>query len=182
LVRFLNSQRPQLGTVWTPERLTALATHGLSLDRFFIVRVGDEAIACGAVWDQRGFRQTVIRSYSRALAMARPVINAASHILGTPRLPGTGSVLSHAFLCPLAVADGAEDLLLDVVEAAFPLAAGCGFEFLTLALPAKDPRLPALRGRFSTRTWRSRLYRVDWPERLPIELSDAPIHPEVALL
>ena len=101
----------------------------------------------------------------------------------SPYLPRAGSVLSHAFLSPLAFVSGAESLLADFIEAFFPLAADVGAEFLTLALPATDARLPALRRRFSTRTWRSRLYRVDWPGQAAMELGGGAVFlPDVALL
>ncbi len=179
LLRVLNEhgRRHELAAVWTAENLAALATHGLPLESFLLAFDGDEVVACGALWDQRGFRQTVIHGYSRALAVARPFVNFASRVLGTPRLPRPGAVLAHAFLSPLAFAEGAEAMLPDFIEVFFPLAARAGVEFLTLALPTIDPRLPMLRCRFSTRTWRSRLYRVSWPDAtrsgdIPVAVAD----------
>lgn len=178
-----HAERHQFAAVWTAERLCALSAHGLPLDRFLLVLDGGKVVACGALWDQRGFRQTVIRGYSRALGIARPLVNLAGRFLGTPHLPRAGSVLSHAFLSPLAFVSGAESLLADFIEAFFPLAADVGAEFLTLALPATDARLPALRRRFSTRTWRSRLYRVDWPGQAAMGLGGGGVFlPDVALL
>ena len=175
--------RHQFATVWTAETLRALAQHGLPLDRFLLALDGGAVVACGALWDQRAYRQTVIRGYSRALGIARPFVNFAGRFLGTPRLPRAGSVLSHAFLSPLAFVSGAESLLADFIEAFFPLAADVGAEFLTLALPATDARLAALKRRFSTRTWRSRLYRVDWPGQATMELGGGGVFlPDVALL
>src|SRR5712671_763597 len=112
------------------------------------------------------------------LTFARPLVN----LLAGIRLPRAGSVLAHAFLSPLAFVEGCEALLQDFVAAFFPLAAQTGVEFLTLALPASDTRLPALCRRFSTRTWRSRLYRVSWPDDLSIELDATAFLPDVALL
>lgn len=180
----LNAGCHQLAAVWTAERLHALAAHGLPLHRFLLAFDGGEVVACGALWDQRSFRQSVIRGYSRPLTIARPVVNLASRVLGTPRLPRGGSVLAHAFISPLALASEAEAKLPDFVEAFFPLASQIGAEFLTLALPTLDPRLPALRHRFSTRTYRSRLYRVDWPGLTPVGFggTDWPFLPDVALL
>jgi hypothetical protein len=111
-------------------------------------------------------------------------VNIASKIIRTPTLPGTGTILAHPILSPLASADGAEAVLPQFVEAAFPLAAEFGVEFLTVALPTTDSRLPELRRRFSTRTWRSRLYRVDWPDRAPFRFrpEGAPFLPDVSLL
>lgn len=182
LVRMLNAGRHNLSPVWTAERLQALEHHGLPLSRFLVALDGNEVIACGALWDQREFRQTIIRGYSRPLAIARPVINLASHVLGKPGLPRAGSVLAHAFLSPFALETTAEAALPDFIAAFFPLAARCGVEFVTLALPTTDSRLPALRRRFAARTWRSRLYQVSWPDDLPVELCCGPRLPEVALL
>jgi len=183
-LRVLNAhgRRHQLAAVWTTESLAALAEAGLPLERILLATEGGEIVACGALWDQRGFRQTVIHGYSRALTVARPFVNFAGHIFGTPRLPRAGSVLAHAFLSPLAFADGAEALLPDFIEAFFPLAARAGVEFLTLALLATDPRLPTLRRRLSTRTWRSRLYRVSWPGQPCSSFEATALLPDVGLL
>jgi hypothetical protein len=186
LLRVLNEhgRRHQFAAVWTAENLCALEDQGLPLGRFLLVLDGGEVVACGALWDQRGFRQTVIQGYSRSLTVARPFVNFASSILGTPRLPPAKTVLAHTFLSPLAWADDAQAVLPDFIEAVFPLASEAGVEFLTLALPTKASHLPALRRRFSTRTWRSRLYRVDWPRSAPVEVSEreAAFLPDVALL
>ncbi|MEO8352726.1 MAG: hypothetical protein ABI680_13405 [Chthoniobacteraceae bacterium] len=186
IVRILNEQarRRQLAAVWTEETLRALERHGLPLDRFLIVLDGDEVVACGALWDQRAFRQTVIQGYALPLSFARPILNAASVVLGIPRLPPPNTVLAHAFLSPLAFVAGSDELLPDFVAASLPLAARIGLEFLTLAVPANDARLPSLRRRFSTRIYRSRLYRVDWPGESRLELDPHPsaFLPDVALL
>jgi hypothetical protein len=182
LVRVMNAGRHNLSAVWTTDRLQSLEHHGLPLSRFLVALDGNEVIAAGALWDQRGFRQTVIRGYARPLAIARPALNLAGRVLGKPRLPCAGSVVAHAFLSPLAFECSVDAALPDLVEAFFPLAARCGVDFVTLALPTIDSRLPVLRRRFTTRTWRSRLYQVRWPDDSPIEFRGAPCLPDVALL
>jgi hypothetical protein len=181
ILRVLNARRHQLAAVWTVERLLSLAAHGLPLNRFLLALDGGEVVACGALWDQRSFRQTVIRGCSRPLTIARTWVNFANRTFPTPRLPREDSVLAHAFLSPFAFADGHEALLPDFVAAFFPLAARLGVEFLTMALPTTDSRLPALRRRFSTRTYRSRLYRVRWPEHPSLDVPGI-LLPDVALL
>jgi hypothetical protein len=186
MLRVLNDhgRRFRFAAVWTPERLGALAIHGLPLDRFVIARVGGEVAACAAIWDQRAFRQTVVRKYSPPLSIARPLINLGSRVLGRPGLPSPGSVLRHAFLSPLAFANDAEYLLPDFVEACFPAANEAGADYLTLALATADSRLVELRRRLMTRTWRSRLYQIVWPDRPAMKLQPqgAPFLPDVALL
>jgi hypothetical protein len=55
-----HGEHHQLATVWSKERLLSLARHGLPLERLLIVIESGSIIACGALWDQRSFRQTVI--------------------------------------------------------------------------------------------------------------------------
>jgi hypothetical protein len=186
IVELLNrhGQRHQLAAVWSEENLHALAGHGLPLQNFLVARDGEQVIACGALWDQRSFRQTRIHNYAGALGLARPWLNVVRRLLGHPSLPPPGTVLAQGFLSPLALADGMEDFLPELVESFLPLAAASQVEWLTLALPAGDARLAALRRRFSTRSWPSRLYRVRWSGQPEFEFKPASARflPDVALL
>ncbi len=135
-------------------------------------------IAAGSLWDQRPFRQTVIRNYSSALRLARPAIN----LLGRfGRIPPVGTTLNHAFLSPLAFAADHESLLPDFVAAMLPLAARRGLDFLTLGLPSNDPRIAPLRRRFTPRLYRSRIYQVSWNDAKLTPIPTASF-PEVSLL
>ena len=184
MVRLLNShgRRHNFSTVWTVENLLALEEHGLPLDRFLLALDGNEIVGCGALWDQRSFKQTAVLGYSPVLTKARPVVNAIGPLFGIPPLPRPGSILAHAFLSPIAFSDGASAMLFDFIHAFFLLAAQTGLEFITLALPASDRRIPKIRQRFCTRAWRSRVYQVKWPEQRNVDLGRIDIFPEVALL
>jgi hypothetical protein len=186
LVGLLNAHaaRHTLAPHWTPERLTSLSRHGLPLEHFHLSFAGPQLIAGAAIWDQRSFRQTVIRGYEPALATARPFLNLSARLFGTPHLPPIGSTLAHACLSPLALAAGHDALLPDFVAASLNTARTRRLEFLTLGLVATDPRIPVLEKRFRPRLYRSRLYRVTWPdaEAKPASLPSSPLWPEVALL
>lgn len=177
-----HGRRHQLSTVWTAEMLRSLDRHGMPLERFLIATDGGVAVACGALWDQRGFRQTVIRGYSRLLNAARPFVNAMNVVLGRPRVPEVGEVLAQAFLSPLAFVEGAEAILPDFIAASFSHARRMGVEFLAIALPQEDAGLSVVHRRFSTRSWRSRLYSVDWPERRALPMRGTAFLPDVSLL
>ena len=63
IVALLNQQasQHQLASEWTEQRLLSLARHGLALHDFQLAFAGKRLIACAGLWDQRAFRQTVVR-------------------------------------------------------------------------------------------------------------------------
>lgn len=184
LIEFINLQasRHNLATTWDKEIVQSLQQHGLPLSDFKILMNGTKIIGCAALWDQRRFKQIVIREYSRRLSFVRPLLNLAGGLLGTPQLPPVGSTLAHGFLSPLAVALDDEHSLLVLIESSLSIAANRGLEFLTLGFSANDPRLATARKQFRCREYKNRLFRVRWKGSSRIILNDNLIFPEVALL
>lgn len=178
-----HARRHQLATEWTSDNLLPLERCGLPLSDFIVVLDGVRMVACAALWDQRSFRQTVIRGYGGRAALVRPWINLAAPLIGSARLPAVGSTLAHALLSPLALDENRADLLATVVEKALALSASRGIEFVTLGFEANDPAAATLRKYFRVREYRSRIYRVSWPDAdAPPHLDGRTILPEVALL
>lgn len=186
LVEFLNdhASRYQLAAWWTEEKLASLEHHGLGLEDFSVTRGHDgQIVAAAGLWDQRSFRQTVVRGYSPALALARPWMNLAARAFGTPHLPPVDRVLAHALVCPFALSSDASGRLPDLIAMLAGRAARLGLEYLTLGFAAGDPRLGALQDRFRHRAYLSRLYRVRWPEDAgSLALDARPFLPEIAFL
>jgi len=177
-----HSSRYQLAPHWRADELQALDPLGLRPDDFRVVHGEGEPVACAALWDQRSFKQTVIRAYAAPLAWARPWINLAARLWGRPGLPKPGSTLAHATVSHLAAPPNRPETIASLLLSLFPLARSTGIEWLTLGFAAADPRLAALRGRFAAREYRSRLYSVRWPD-LPGEVLDDRLPcPEIALL
>lgn len=185
MTHLLNEQgaRRQFATAWTSEHLRALEEWGLSLGAWQCILRGQELVACAALWDQRPFRQTVLRGFSRTMAMMRPFINLAASAVGTAGISSIGSTVAHGFFSPLAVEAGREELLLALVNTGFSHARQRGLDFLTLGFAASDSSVALLRRHFRCREYRSRLYRVSWTEDgSGLALDDRPAVPEVALL
>ncbi len=177
-----HGRRCQFAPCWTAEELQALLPLGLRTDDFRVLSRESKAVACAALWDQRSFKQAVIRAYATPLAWARPWINVAARLLGRPGLPSAGSTLAHAAVSHLAAPSDQPDVIPRLVQSLFPLARSKGLEWLTLGFAATDPRLALLRGRFAAREYRSRLYRVSWPDLPGDALDDRLPCPEAALL
>lgn len=195
IVRHLDAELStrELAPRWTLADLTSpQRTRGLEPEDFLLLREpaggGSHIRACLALWDQRGFKQTVIRGYAPWLALLRPVLSPVLALSGRPRLPPRGTSLAMAFLSHEAAPMDRPELLARLVEAARRRASARGLEYLVLGLSRSDPRLPRILERFRCRVYDSVLYLVHRPEdavRRAVEravASPAPPHAEVALL
>jgi hypothetical protein len=171
LARF--GQCHQFTPHWTAQNLSPA---GPGLGDFFVAIRGDHVVGCVALWDQRAFKQAVVRSYDRALARWRPLLN-----LCGARLPPVGATLSMAFLSHLAVDDENPEVFTDLVAAAVSHAhhhSDC--QWLALGLASRHPLVAAAR-RFRPREYASILYAVHDPD-MEVRLDHRVPHVEVALL
>jgi hypothetical protein len=186
LVSCLNrhAKQNQLAAFWTEAGLLSLKNIGLALSDFQLLLDDNKVIACVALWDQRGFKQMVVREYSRKISFARPWINLAAKLFGTPRLPPVNSTLAFGLLSPLAVPADKPELIPALVGTILSIAAERGLEFCAIGFAAGDFRLEALRNHFRCREYNTRLYRVRWKDadaNIPT-LDDGPFLPELAFL
>ncbi len=152
----------ELAPVWSPERLQALVeAQALQSEDFLILENGGEITGCAAVWDQRGFRQTLVQGYAPGIERWRPLINLYLRSTGRPALPPAGSTLNAAYLSHLAVADADHAAVSRLVAAARGEAARRGIDLLLLGLCDNDPALGTLCRTRGVRAYRSVLYFVE---------------------
>jgi hypothetical protein len=189
LVDVLNSEakRFNLSAIWSEEGISSMQQNGLKLSDIAIFKRAEKIVGCAALWDQRTFKQTIIRGYSRRISLLRPLLNLAADCFGSTRLPAVGATLAHGFLSPLAVPLDDRPALLAIVESSFLAAANRGMDFLTIGFGAADPRLAVIRNHFRCREYRNHLFQVRWQseknENSPrIQLNENLVFPEVALL
>jgi hypothetical protein len=154
----------------------------LRLSDLCVLRTGQQLEACGALWDQRHFKQIVVRGYSTLLAIVRPVLNNFSRLTRQPRLPAIGETLSIAFASHLA--SKTDTALVTLIQHLVNSARQRGIELLTPGFASNDPRLASIRQHFCCHEYRSRLYVVSWPGigGTARELDNRLLAPEVALL
>ncbi|MSU59983.1 MAG: hypothetical protein EXS35_17745 [Pedosphaera sp.] len=179
-----DNRRLQFAPCWSADEFTALQPLGLLADSFHFIR-DDGCIAAGAaLWDQRTFKQTVIRSYAPWLARLRPALNLAARITSQPRLPAVGTTLAHAFVFHLAVAPDDTNALHALIAALREIAAARNIEFLTLGFAVNGPQVASLRRKYRCREYHSRIYVVRWPGLggSSRELDGRCLGPEAALL
>jgi len=179
-----HNRHQQFAPYWSIAELTALNPLGLKESDFRFIRQRGQVVACAALWDQRAFKQIVIRGYASGLALARPALNLASRIVGGTRLPAVGQTLANAFVSHLKVAPDEPDALIALTTELRTLAAQRQIEILTLGFAANDSRLATIRRSFRVREYHSRLYIVRWPETggAARDLDARILAPETALL
>ena len=177
-----HGRRHQFAAHWTVERLNALAALGLNPTDLHLLSNESAPTACAGLWDQRAFKQTVVRGYASRLARWRPLIDLAGRLTGGPRLPPVGTILASAMVTPL-VSSNSEDTIA-LIRRLAAAAAARRLDSLILGLAANDPRLDPVRTAFRGREYHSRLYVVSWPG-LGLsagEIDDRILAPEVAWL
>ena len=176
-----NGRRYQFTPRWTTEDLLSpTRTPGLEPWNFLVAIAGGRVVGCAATWDQRGFKQVVVRGYSERLARWRRVVNLAAPWVGVPALPAVGSPLEFVYLSHVAVDDDRPDVTAALVsEARRQLPAGVNY--MVTAFAEGSPMLAAADRH---RTYRSALYLACWADGQHLaESIDARLpHPEVAIL
>lgn len=168
------ARRHQLASDWSAGDL---ARSGVKMSDFLVVADhGGHVRACAVVWDQRRFKQAVVRGYAPSLARMRRVWN-----LFGAGLPAPGETLPMAFLSHLAVDEDDPDVFRALVSAALQHAGrGAGLRWLLLGLAEGQPLLPVAR-RFRPREYGSVLYAVRSPE-CRLALDERIPHIEIAIL
>jgi hypothetical protein len=157
---------------------------GLRPDDFLIVRRGPGIAACVALWDQSGFKQTVVSGYSGRLNWARLLINFAAPLLRTPHLPAAGEHLQQVYLSHLAVDGNDAQLFRLLIDAALAEVHRRGLALGLVGLAARHPLAEVLRRHHRPREYRTVLHLVQWADRHDARDLPAPglPHVEIAVL
>ena len=178
-----NLRRYQLAPVWTEGDLRCRErSRDLSPGDFVVIREQGRVVACGAFWDQRRFKQAVVRGYAPMLGRMRPLLNLWLGLRGRPQLPTIGSRVPIAYISHFAAERDRSDLGVAIVRALCGRAAGRDIRLLTVGFAAGHPLLDALRQEFPVRTYTSRICRVQWQDAPEAELDARIPHLEVATL
>jgi hypothetical protein len=176
-----NGRRFQLARRWTADDLgSPERCRGLRPDDVLVTTTGDRVTGCAALWDQRAFKQVVVRGYGQALSRVRPLYNLAARLLRAPRLPDVGVALPHAYLSHLAIDDDDPAVFEALLAAALREAGRRGLAYLAAGFSQRHPLLAVARRLRRCREYRSLLHVVHGGP--PPELDGRVAHVEVATL
>lgn len=149
---------------------------------FLLAERAGQLVGCLALWDQRAFKQMVVRGYRPAVRRLRPLVNVAASALGLPRLPPVGSVARQGWLSHVAGNDA--ETVTALVAAGLSLGAERGLEAVMAGFADGNPLLHVLRRKFRHLVYRSTLYAMHWPadEAAVDGLGSRPVHVELAAM
>ncbi len=179
-----NLRRYEGAPLWTTQHLRdPLRCRGLALSDFFLAYSRDRVIGCLALWDQRPFKQVVVRGYGSPLRYTRPAINAWMRLTGRPRLPRPVRQLNTAYLSHVAIDADRPDVFFGLVQAAQAAAVDRSIDYVLLGLADDHPLTRAVQKAWNARAYHSTLYRVHWPNTGRSRWAATGVfHPEVAIL
>ncbi len=179
-----NLRRYQFAPAWTEDDLrSTVRTRDLEATGFLIRSDrGGRVNGCVAIWDQRGFKQVVVRGYAPALRRFRPLVNLLLAAARRPCLPPPGSTLELAYLSHLAIDGDHAGVAVDLIRAARHEAGRRGLDYLALSLAESHPMLPAVRRAFPARELESILYLVHPSDSTIPEVGDRCPYVEAATL
>ncbi len=130
---------------------------------FIVARRQGRIVGVIGLWDQTGYKQTVVQAYHGSLRRWRFLYNLALRLAGARPLTPPGHKIHFAYASFICVADNDPAIFAGLLRAAYNLAATRGYAYLMVGLSERDPLLAVAR-----RTWHipyySRLYTVCWAE------------------
>ncbi len=126
-----------------------------------------------AVWDQRPFRQTVVKNYSGLVGTLRPLVN----LFRKPSLPAKDEPLRFFYIA-FSATDTIEDYRA-LLRSIYNQSIDGPHTHMIAGLHERDPRLPVLRNYPQTH-FAGRLFSVTFDE--PVKIDDRIPYVEAALL
>ncbi len=158
-----NHARRQLAPAYETTDFGGPWLHGFRVEGFHVARRGARVIGVLGAWDQRAFKQTVVRGYAGWLAMARPIYNAAARLAGYPRYPPPGEELRSFYASFVAVDNDERPVFAALLRALYNDHVGRGDHYFVVGLHERDPLVAAL-GDYALTPFAGRLFAVHFED------------------
>lgn len=179
----VTGSRRQFFPAWTEEGLSRLSSFGLGMEDLRIARRGAEIVGVAGLWDQSGYKQTVVRGYTGWLKAAAPLYNLGAPWLGRATLPRPGEEIRSAYASLICIANDEVAVFRALLRELYRLARARRLGYLLVGLDSRDPLLPTAQ-EYSHVVYPSRLYLAEWPDGGSIheQLDGRPAYVDIATL
>ena len=173
IVEKLNEPRMQFQPVHSEDNLLEGRFQNLRASNFRLLFRGGKLAGVMAAWDQRPFRQTVVKNYSGVVGALRPLFN----LFRKPALPATDEPLRFFYIA-FSATDTIEDYRA-LLRSIYNESIDSPLTHMIAGLHERDPRSVALRDYPQTH-FAGRLFSVTFDG--PVEIDDRIPYVEPALL
>lgn len=133
---------------------------GLQIENFYIAREQGNIVGIMAYWNQSEYKQTRIKSYARAIQIARPFVNVFARIFGGFSLPKVGETMNYASLHSILVKNDNSDVFAALTNAILSDLKQLPYQYLLCGLPNIHPFQDTLSGFNKRRTIKGNCYLV----------------------
>lgn len=184
LVKFYNQQASyyQYSPVLTGDWLRGLnGQNGLHLHDFWVLKDGDLICACFALWDQRKFKQTVVRGYHFPLNIIRQPYNLFASLSGRVALPAIGEQINYIFIAFLALDETVKTECKVILSSALDLVKTRNADMAMLGLSTQNPIVNELTP-LPKQPYYTCIESVTWSTHSSFDLDDRAVQPEIAIL
>ncbi|MCP4542873.1 MAG: hypothetical protein GY832_37610 [Chloroflexi bacterium] len=130
---------------------------------FIIAKRNEKIVGVLGLWDQGGYKQSVVRAYDSTLQLFRPVYNLGTRLFGVQPLPDLGEHIHSAYASFICVVDDDAQVFAALLRTVYNLAAERRYAYLMLGLTINDPLLPVAR-KYLHIDYHSRLYLGSWED------------------
>ncbi|TVP55369.1 MAG: hypothetical protein EA349_09560 [Halomonadaceae bacterium] len=148
---------------------------GQRIEDYWLAFDGDELKGLMGAWDQRGFRQTRVVSYSRTIELFRPFYNLWCVFSGAMRLPPAGQCFDYLMVHCVLIKDN-DPLVFRDLLAHLQQCYRQDYHALVCGLCDRDPLFKAMQG-FTRRKLHSYQFLGTWVERDPRQDIDPSLIP-----
>lgn len=185
VIAFLQREgrRKQFAPVYREADFGGNTTRDFAVSDLLLAHRDGELVGVLGLWDQSGFKQTVVDAISAGLRRLRPFYNAGARLIGTQPLAGPGDPIHSIYGSFVAVAADDPAVFRTLLDTATREAATRGFAFLTLGLSVRDPLYVVAR-RYRHFPYFSTVYTVCWQgdEAFHDALDGRPVYLELGTL
>ena len=155
----------------------------MEIGDFWLLRGSDGALeGCLALWDQRAFKQSVVKAYKRPLTYLRRFYNLFARSTKRVELPAVGEALEHVFIAFFAFQD--KEVAVTAIREAARIAEAKKASCCVIGLSSRHPLLADVKRLFKPSIYRTEIETVvPYGKRADaVDFDDAIVQPEVALL
>ncbi len=152
--------------------------YGLSLDDCYILEKRGEILAFGALWNQKGFKQYIVKGYSRTIKMIQK-FSFVSGILGYIEIPEEGKELDFPMLSFFYSLEGNMEYYSCFLNQIAQIIKK-NYKMFVIGISSDDPA-DNLYKKIRTINFKSKIYCADFTEEFYFELTKSK-HIECGLL